>query len=183
MSTRSASKDQPLSPFSNLTKSAASPGLHNPFAALQGTSNERAVTMNSQNVGALNQGIGFTGDQFQKLCDKQRRDLKGKRKELEDIDVRRSPSKIFELLSPRSEKNMELADKVNEWIEFLPYGDGKGKTRLSVSCEENVALDLCKFILTTRTQDESGQWIYADRQAKKEEVLEFKEKGWPYYRS
>lgn len=139
--------------------------------------------MTGDNAGDLNHNAGFTKEQFEALCDKQRNDSRGKGKTVEGATGElRSPSQVVEMWSPRSEQNLELADEVNEWIEFLPYGDGTRKTGSAVEGEENMALALCKWILTKRSQNESGQWTYVDRQATREEILSFKEKGWPWYR-
>lgn len=140
--------------------------------------------MNSENAGDLKQKLGFTKEQFEALCDKQRNDLSGSGMAFDGLGGGlRSPSQIVEMSwNPRKEQDMKLADEVNEWIEFLPYGDGARKAGSKSEGKENSALALCKWILTTRKQVQSGHWTYVDRQATREEILRFQEKGWPWYR-
>lgn len=125
----------------------------------------------------------FTKEEFEALCEKQR-DYKGRGKEGDRSGGVRSPSQIIEMSwNPKHEQNEELANEVNEWVEFLPYGYTTGKSGGQAGkSKENSALKLCKWILTTRSQDETGQWSYVDRPATMEEVLSFKERGWPWYR-
>lgn len=166
------------SPFS-MMKPDPPPALQTAFSSIYKSSNDWAVNMNSGDAGISSQNVAFTKDQFQVLCDKQRKDFTVKQRAGGCVGGGiRSPSQVIEMsFGSKKEYNEELANEVNEWVEFLPYGDGK----TMLHKDEN-PLSLCKWIFTTRSQDQFGHWKYVDREPTTEEIMSFKEKGFPYYR-
>lgn len=174
--TQSALLPNPFSIQNRPQRSSAS--QDNPFSTL----NKHALDAQGWVKNTNQNRHVFKKQEFEAHCEAQR-DYEGKVNEGRGLGGLTSPSQIVEMLwKPVHKQNIELADEVNEWVEFLPYGDAIGRNRLAEGSNDNSALKLCKWILTTRSQDDDGQWSYVDRHATMEEVLSFKEKGWPWYR-